>query len=140
MLDITTGPRCNNNPPPGPNPPGPTPGITPQVTPKTPQPTPGSESPGRGTTGEKAMMRDRYTCYAQPCIHCADPFLSHLTPECNETKSIYVGLRLLWQSVTHRGIQLLAQAHRWNNCHMEDDEPCDVCGTELKEHDLRDAS
>ena len=38
---------------------------------------------------------------------------------------------------THRGIQFLAQAHRWNAKQTEDQEPCEVCHKELKEHDLR---
>ena len=57
-------------------------------------------------------------------------------PECKEPRSVNIGLRLMWHSMTHRGIQLLAQAHRWNTHQTEDDEPCDVCGKELKEHDL----
>ena len=39
--------------------------------------------------------------------------------------------------MTHQGIQLLAQAHRWNTGQTEDDEPCGVCQKELKEHDFR---
>ena len=46
-------------------------------------------------------------------------------------------MRLLWQTPTHRGIQLLAQAHQWNAEQTEDQEPCEVCQKELKEHDLR---
>ena len=115
-------------------------GPTPGTTPKTMQPMPASESPGRGISGDpedQDIMRGHYTCYRQPCTNCADPFPSHRVPECKEPTSVNIGLRFLWHSVTHQGIQLLAQAHRWNNQLTEDDEPCDVCGKRLEEHDLR---
>ena len=131
-LNVTTSRRQHGDPPPNPNPTGP----TPRTTLKTTQPMPVSKSPGRGTSSDPEMMRGHYTCYGPPCVNCANPFPSHLMPECKEPRSVNIGLRLLWHSVTHRGIQLLAQVHWWNTHQMEDDEPCDVCGKELKEHDL----
>ena len=100
-LNVTTSRRHRGDPPLNPNSMGPTPGTAPQVTPKNPQPVPESESPGRGTSSDKAMMRGRYTCYAQPCVNCTDTFPSHLTPECKETRSVNIGLRLLWHLMTH---------------------------------------
>ena len=94
---------------------------------------------GRGTScdpEDQDIVRGHYTCYRQPCTNWADPFPSHWVPQCKEPTSVNIGLRFLWHSVTHRGIQLLAQAHRWNNGSTEDDEPCDVCGKKLEEHDL----
>ena len=44
----------------------------------------------------------------------------------------------MWKLLTHRRIQLLAQAHRWNDHQTDDDKPCDICGTELKEHNFRE--
>ena len=56
-LSVTTSRNQYGDPPPNPNPTGPTAGTSPKVTPKTPQPVPRSESPGKGTSGNKAMMR-----------------------------------------------------------------------------------
>ena len=82
-------------------------------------------------------MKGQYTCYKQLCVNCTDPLPAHLTSECKEPTSPNFGLRLLWQMPTHWGIQLLAQANRWNAEQTEDQEPCEVCQKELKEHDLR---
>ena len=104
------------------------------------KPVPPSESPGRGTSGDPGdpdVMRGCCTCYRQPYPNCTNPFPSHRVPECKEPTSVNIGLRFLWHLVTHQGIQLLAQAHRWNNRLTEDDEPCDICGKRLEEHDLR---
>ena len=83
-------------------------------------------------------MKGWYTCYAQPCVNCANPFPTHITSECKEATNPNVGLRLMWSCVTHWGIQMLGQAHRWNTRLTAEDEACDVCGTELEDHDLRE--
>ena len=74
-LNVTTSRRQHGDPPPNPNPTGPTPGTTP----KTPHPVPVSMSPSRGTSGNPGMMRGHYTCYGQLCVNCCNPFPSHLT-------------------------------------------------------------
>ena len=131
-LSITTNRSLPRNPQLDPNPLGPTPGMTP----RTPQSGPTPKSPSGGTSNKPAIMKGRYTCYGRPCVNCTDPFPAHLTSECEKPTSPNVGLRLLWQTPTHRGIQLLAQAHQWNAKQTEDQEPCEVCRKELKEHDL----
>ena len=132
-----TSRRCRWDPPPDPNPNGPTPGVTPRSAQKTPGLIPSADSPSQGTSGSKGrIMKGRYTCYVRPCVNCADPFPSHLTSEWKEAMSVNIGLRLLWSSMTHRGVRLLAQAHRSNTRLTEDNKPCDVCETDLKENDL----
>ena len=132
-LSVTTNRPSPRSPQPDPNPLGPTPGTTS----KTPQSGPTPKSPSGGTSNKPAIMKGQYTCYGRPCVNCTDPFPAHLTSECKEPTSPNVSLRLLWQTPTHRGIQLLAQAHQWNAEQTEDQEPCEVCQKELKEHDLR---
>ena len=129
-LSVTTNKPLPMNPPSDPMP-------TTRSTPKNPQPVPISESTNAGTPKMPALVEGQYTCYRRPCINCTDPFPAHLTSECKEPTSPNVGLQLLWKMITHQGIQLFAQAQRWNMRQTEDREPCGVCQTELKEHDFR---
>ena len=128
-LSVTTNKPPPRNPPPDPNP-------TTGATPKNLQLVPTSESTEAETPKTPALVEGCYTCYRRPCINCADPFPAHLTPECKESTNPNVGLRLLWEMVTHQGIQLFAQAQHWNMGKTEDREPCGVCQAELKEHDF----
>ena len=134
MLKITMSRKCTEDPQPDPNPPGPTPGTTPKSPPKS---NPGFQSPAKGSTGEEEIMKGRYTCYPQPCTNCADPLPSHLSLACPKEKNENIRLLLLWTAITHKGIQLLTQAQRWNQNQTADMDPCCVCGEELKDHDLR---
>ena len=64
-LSVMTSRRHHGDPPPDPNPTGPTPGTTPRTAQKTPGPMPSADSPSQGTSGSKGMiMKGRYTCYA----------------------------------------------------------------------------
>ena len=57
MLKITTGRGCTGEPPPNPNPTGPTPGTTSQLTPKTLSEQPKAKSPAKGTAREDDLVK-----------------------------------------------------------------------------------
>ena len=145
QLNIMTGrghrgdlPLDLDRPVPNPNPLGPTPSMTPRTIQSLQGPVPTGDTPRQDPSSSKGkVMEGRYTCYAQPCTNCTDPFPMHITPECKEATNPNVGLRLMWSCLTHLGIQMLGQAHRWNSQLTTAEEACDVCGTELEDHDLQ---
>ena len=139
QLSITTSRRHCGDPPPDPNPPGPTPGMTPKSAQSLPGPVPSADTPSQDPLSSKGrIMKGQYTCYAWPCINCADPFPTHIMSECKEATDPNMGLRLMWSCVTHWGIRMLGQAHRWNSQLTAKDQLCAMCGTELGEHNLRE--